>query len=148
MSLLNIVFHTDNHPNSNGEYTGDGPYVGPDETGQSISAPFTMNYKFFGARLVDKVLRSTPLPIVATSGENNVVDGKYIADYTGSLDVDIFLEINRNNSIVDPIDEYSFIAYRNGAVINSNRVQLSNSGINSYNYNIVPVQNFYDEIGF
>lgn len=121
--------------NSIEAYEGDGPYIGPDETGNSISVNATLTYSEFTAKLVDDLSRVTDMPLVPTSGETNILNGKYVADYTGSIDAAITLTVNMNGDALQyEASQYSIAMYRNGLIVNSAPLLLTSAGLNITNY--------------
>ncbi len=134
--------------NADGSYAGDGPYQGPDETGSSVYANINIDYRSFGGRIVDKLDRVTPVPLTAVNGETSVVNGKYIADYTGTVNTAVNVQVDRRGTVLDPIDQYSLAIYRNGGVVNSFKLPLNSAGLNVFNYSPTFNVAYGDEIEF
>lgn len=114
---------------STGGYGGDGPYVGPDETGFTTTATLDVEYEGYNTYLAERAERNVLLPLVATAGETNITDGKYVSSYVGTVDTTVNITVNQGGLQQQNTDLYSLGLFRNGTLIDSQSLKLVNSGI-------------------
>lgn len=134
-------------PNATYSYSGDGPYIGPNETGDTESLDYTFIYAQYSATKIFILEDYVELPLVATNGEAAVVNGKWVANYTGTIDLVLNSSVNMKGVALENTTLYSLGLFRNGIIVNSSQLNLGSAGIvvNTFNLNGINVE-FGDEV--
>lgn len=112
-----------------GSYTGDGPYIGPDEQGQTITSNLTVQYAYYSLTQVEQHIKELPLPLTPVNGELNIQNGAFVSDYTGTADIKIEAVVNMNGlGLTDP-SNYSIGLFKNDKIVDKQDLNLINAGI-------------------